>query len=72
MYIYIYIYIYIYHACDRGCAASVGLLVTGKEKGESKKRTTDSKSTQLMGMQGIIMEMCVCVCVWRGGVNELH
>ena len=46
---------------DRGCTAMaiVGLLVTGKEKWESKKRTTDSKSTQLMGIQEIIKEMCV-------------
>ena len=45
--------------CVRGYAASVGLLVTGKDKkkGESK-RTTGSKSTQLMGIQGIIKEMC--------------
>ena len=42
IYIYIYIYMTIYNiiviviivtaACVRGCAASVGLLVTGKEK----------------------------------------
>ena len=52
-------------ACIRGCAARVGLLVTGKEKkrkGGRAKRTTDSKSTQLMGIQGIIREMYI-----RGG-----
>jgi len=44
-------------ACDRGCTASVGLLVTKemkRKKGEEQKRATDRKSTQLMGMQGII------------------
>ena len=30
-----------------------------KEKGGKQKRTTDSKSTQLMGIQGVIKEMCV-------------
>ena len=30
-----------------------------KRKGEEQKRTTDSKSTQLMGIQGIIKEMYV-------------
>ena len=39
-----------------------------KEKGESKKRTTDSKHPQLMGTQGIVKEMCV----GAGGVSELH
>ena len=53
--------------CVRGCTASVGLLVTGKAKKRGRaKRTTDSKSTQLMGIQGIIKEVCM------GGVSELH
>ena len=62
---YIYIYILVINvtaACIRGCAASVGLLVTGKEKkgkGGRAKRTTDSKSTQLMWIQGIIREMYI-------------
>ena len=49
-------------SCIRGCTASFGLLVTGKEKEKKRgraKRTTDSKSTQLMGIQGTIKEMCV-------------
>ena len=39
-----------------------------KRKGEEQKRTTDSKSTQLMGIQGIIKEMYV----GGGGGSELH
>ena len=66
MFIYIYILVInVTAACIRGCAARVGLLVTGKEKKRKRgraKRTTDSKSTQLMGIQGIIREMYI-----RGG-----
>ena len=36
-----------------------------KRKGVEQKRTKDSKSTQLMGIQRIIKEMCV------GGGGEL-
>ena len=57
-------------ACDRGCTASVGLLVTKEMKSKEKReqmRTIDRKSTQLMGIQGIIKEM------QGGGRNsELH
>ena len=45
----LYIYILVINvtaACVRGCAASVGLLVTEKEK--------------KMGIQRIVKEMCVC------------
>ena len=55
-------------ACVRGCVASIGFLVTEKEKKRGRaKRTTDSKSTQLMGIQAIIKEMCV-----GGGVSESY
>ena len=39
-------------ACDRGCTASVGLLVPKeiKRKERREQRATDRKSTQLMGI----------------------
>ena len=49
------------------------VLVTQNRKGGEQKRTTDSKGIQLMGIQGIIKELCICI--WRGGgggVSELH
>ena len=65
---YIILVINVTAACVRGCVASIGFLVTGKEKKRGRaKRTTDSKSNQLMGIQAIIKEMCV-----GGGVSELH
>ena len=59
-------------ACVRGCTASVAYWSQEKEKkrkGVEQKRTTDSKSTQLMEIQRIIKEMCM------GGelyFSELH
>ena len=45
-YVYTYILVNVTAACDRGCTASVGLLVANvvKRKGErEQKRTTDKK-----------------------------
>ena len=57
-------------ACDRGCRASVGLLVTKEMKRKEKREqkwTTDRKMYPLgMGIQGIMKEMCVC----GGGVGS--
>ena len=57
-------------ACVRGCAARVGLLVTGnkKRKGGEQKRTTESKSTLLMGdTENYKGDVCVCVGGGGGG-----
>ena len=50
-------------ACDRGCRASFGLLVTKEMKRKEKREQkwiTDRKMYPLgMGNQGIMKEMCV-------------
>ena len=60
-------------ACDRDCVPVLAYLLVTKEgkkrKGGEQKRTTDRKSTQLMGIQaeGIIKKMCG----GEGGRGEL-
>ena len=58
--VYIYIYILVINvtaACVRGCAASVGLLVTGKRK---EKGDTENCKGDVRGGGG------------GGGISELH